>query len=1035
MTNHRTKLKTLLRELFQFDAADLDFGIYRIMNQRRAEIDDFVERGLLDAVAQEFALLQEGVVEEKREELDRVARRIRDTYHPGIIDEQGNLTLPEQFMQAELPMMYVRLQTEVKRATVSAEAEAEIFNALYTFFSRYYDQGDFVTKRRYSHTHKYAIPYNGEEVLLHWANCDQYYVKTADTLTDYAFVIASHDGYRVRFKLATADTEQDNVKGDQRYFLPVTESDLRGLGDLGGLAQYDEAGRELTLFFEYRPLTDDESATYGKTRIQEKIITAERGRLLAAVSDVTLRGLLATPPAGKEVSLLDLHLTSWTRKATSDYFIHKDLQGFLERELDFYLKNEVMRLDDLDTENAARAEQYLTKLVVIKRLARKIIAFLAQIEDFEKALFEKPKFVLASEWCVTLDRAPEDLLPQVAANDAQWAEWERLFGVQKPEGGESQRLAFLAEHPTLTVNTALYDVAFKDALLAALSVRDGGLEAQCDGLLIHGENFQALTLLQPAYRGKVECVYIDPPFNAQSSEILYKNSFKHSSWLSLIENRLSLSKGLLASNSVYIIAIDEVEQEKLGMLLTHVFPEREKSCITVVHNATGQQGANFSYTHEFAYFLYPSGGSFIGLKDRKDNPDVRPLRNVSKGAHLRADAANCFYPIYVKDGKIIGFGDVCDDDYHPAGVNLEREDGIIEVYPIDPQGVERKWVFARQTVESILDELEARLNELTGKWDIIRTKRHFNYKTVWTDTRYSANSYGSRILNEILPGNPFTFPKSIHTIHDCVDAALKNRSQGLVVDFFAGSGTTAHAVINLNREDGGERKYILVEQGGYFDTVLKPRIQKVIYAADWKNGQPVEGSEGSSHAFQYLRLESYEDTLDNLDLDTKAAPAGLFPPERDDYLLRYFLDHETRQSRLNVESFATPFDYQLRVRHDGVEARVGVDLVETANFLLGLAVQARRAYEHQGRTYRAVFGTAGDQSVVVIWRDTAGLDLEAEAAFIRQLRLPKSLQTSEVWEPDRVYVNGDSHVPNAQPIEAVFMNAMRGAATVRRGGS
>ena len=136
-------------------------------------------------------------------------------------------------------------------------------------------------------------------------------------------------------------------------------------------------------------------------------------------------------------------------------------------------------------------------------------------------------------------------------------------------------------------------------------------------------------------------------------------------------------------------------------------------------------------------------------------------------------------------------------------------------------------------------------------------------------------------------------------------------------------------------------------------------------------------------------------------------------------------------------TFATPLDYQWRVSRNGVETRVGVDLVETAKFLLGLTVHARRAYEHQGRTYRAVFGTTGDQSVVVIWRDTAGLDLEAESAFIQTeiLRPPRSLETSEVWEPDRVYVNGDSHVPNAQPIEAVFMNAMRGAATVRRGGN
>ena len=132
----------------------------------------------------------------------------------------------------------------------------------------------------------------------------------------------------------------------------------------------------------------------------------------------------------------------------------------------------------------------------------------------------------------------------------------------------------------------------------------------------------------------------------------------------------------------------------------------------------------------------------------------------------------------MRNGKIVSFGDICDDDYHPKGANVKREDGIIEVYPIDPQGVERKWVFARQSVESIADELEARFNSETGIWDIIRTKSRFNYKTVWTDSKYSANSYGSRILNEMLPSNSFTFPKSIHTVRDCIDVSLNNQTQG-----------------------------------------------------------------------------------------------------------------------------------------------------------------------------------------------------------------------------------------------------------------
>ena len=1001
MTNHRTKLKTLLRELFQFDAADLDFGIYRIMNQRRAEIDDFVEKGLLDAVAQGFTLLQEGIVEEKREELNRVARRIRVSYHPGAIDEQGAISLPEQFMQAELPVTYVRLQTEVKRASVSAEAEAEIFNALYTFFSRYYDRGDFVTKRRYSRTHKYAIPYNGEEVLLHWANRDQYYVKTADTLTDYVFVIASHDGYRVHFKLAAADTEQDNVKGDKRYFFPAAE---------GVQSEYDEDRHELTLFFEYRPLNDAEKTTYGRARIQEKIIEATRGRLLDAVPDVTLRGLLATPPAGKEVPLLDLHLTRWTRKATSDYFIHKDLQGFLERELDFYLKNEVMRLDDLDTENAARAEQYLTKLVVIKRLARKIIAFLAQIEDFEKALFEKPKFVLSSEWCVTLDRAPEGLLSQVAANEAQWAEWERLFGVQKPAGGESERLAFLAEHPTLTVDTALYDVAFKDALLAALSMRDGGLEAQRDGLLIHGENFQALTLLQPAYRGKVKCIYIDPPYNTGNDEFAYKDGYQHSSWMSMTSDRLRLGRKLLSDDAFLFASIDDNEAHNLATLI-RMMNQSE----TVLPTITWEKRTKAQNTRTARQMLQSKTEYILGFRTQIGQQRFS-LEPTETKEYPFSDERGAYRMQEVGQMSAVGIRGRPTMVYAIRGV--KPRDGM-------------QWKLGQDEVDR-LDVAGRLIMDGEKPMVIIRPddEDEVRYSPFWShffdkDAYGTAESGAAEVRSDLGFGRMIETVKPTKLIHKLLFHSTEHNS--VICDFFAGSGTTAHAVIDLNRKEGSKRKYILIEMGDYFDTVLKPRIQKVVYAADWKNGQPVEGSAGSSHAFQYLRLESYEDTLDNLDLDTEAAPAGLFPPERDDYLLRYFLDHETRQSRLNVEKFATPFDYQLCVRRNGVETRVGVDLMETANFLLGLAVQARRAYEHQGRTYRAVFGTTGDQSVVVIWRDTAGLDLETEAAFAQAEVLAET-------EPDRVYINGDSHVPNAQPIEAVFMNAMRGATTVRRGG-
>jgi adenine-specific DNA-methyltransferase len=481
---------------------------------------------------------------------------------------------------------------------------------------------------------------------------------------------------------------------------------------------------------------------------------------------------------------------------------------------------------------------------------------------------------------------------------------------------------------------------------------------------------------------------------------------------------------MLAASHVYVIAIDEVEQEKLGLMLSHLFPEKEKCCITVVHNATGQQGVNFSYTHEFAYFLFPAGGAFIGLQDRADNPDVRPLRNVSKGAHLRSDAANCFYPILVKDGVILGFGDVCEDDYHPAGVNVERENGIIEVYPIDPQGIERKWVFARDTVESIFNELKAKFDERTRTWDIIRTKTRFNYKTVWTDSRYSANSYGSRILNEMLPANIFTFPKSIYTVRDCIDASLKNRSNGLILDYFAGSGTTGHSVINLNREDGGSRKFILVEMGECFDTVLLPRIKKVTFSPEWKDGKPrrmatAEEAERSPRIVKYIRLESYEDALNNIEFDETSGQQAL---KFDDYLLKYMLKWETRKSEtlLNIEKLTKPFSYKLYIHSDGQTREKAVDIPETFNYLLGLDVKTRKVYNNNGRRYLVYRGnTREGKKVAVIWRETKNWkleDYEMDAAFVKEQKMAESA--------DEVFVNGDSCIANAQSLDGIFKARM-----------
>ena len=459
----------------------------------------------------------------------------------------------------------------------------------------------------------YAIPYEGEEVMLHWANKDQYYIKTSEYLRDYAFRLRpdlEENPMRVHFRLAdVAEGEHGNVKASEGKEMRFKLADENPVSLEDG---------ELMIRFTYKPDT-----------AKQKELNAAAEEAIAAMDDASLKAWiteLGKPNVRSDGSSsgtrLRLHLDRYTARNTFDYFIHKDLGGFLRRELDFFIKNEVMHLDDIENESTSRVEQYLSKIRVIRKIAGKIIDFLAQLEEFQKKLWLKKKFVVETNYCITLDRIPEAFYAEIAANQKQWEQW-RTFGmletpsVDEPElfiQAEVGSIEYLKAHPFLMVDSALFDDAFKQGLLAAVENLDETLE----GLLIHGDNFQALKLLQARYREQVKCVYIDPPYNAQSSEILYKNTYKHSSWLSLIQDRVDVSLPLLKDVFVYVTAIDEVENMRLGLMYLDLFAGCEDACVSIVHNPTGQQGDNFSFTHEFAHFVYPKNMNCIGLEDRED---------------------------------------------------------------------------------------------------------------------------------------------------------------------------------------------------------------------------------------------------------------------------------------------------------------------------------------------------------------------------------------------------------------------------------
>ena len=372
---------------------------------------------------------------------------------------------------------------------------------------------------------------------------------------------------------------------------------------------------------------------------------------------------------------------------------------------------------------------------------------------------------------------------------------------------------------------------------ADLFINNGGQM----NFLIEGDNLASLKLLEKTHKGRIDLIYIDPPYNTGAKNWIYDNDyvdsndlFRHSKWLSMMNQRLVLAKKLLANKGVLICAIDENECATLKLLLEEIFGgSYEYVCITIVHNPRGIQGKNFSYTHEFAFFVIPKGDKIIGgRKIPESEIDWRNLRD-NGGESLRSDARNCFYPIITDGQNIIEFGDVVFDESEHHN-QTEKIGNLYYVYPVDKQGIERKWRYARQSISKIKDYL--RIKKTKTGFEIELGKPYGTYRTVWDNARYDANEYGKKTLNSLIPHCPFDFPKSLWNVYDCLYSVVAQRKNTTILDFFAGSGTTGHAVMKLNAEDGGNRKFILCtnNENNICRDVTYERIKRVIAKDDYK---------------------------------------------------------------------------------------------------------------------------------------------------------------------------------------------------------
>ena len=957
MTQYEQKFRDILAEILQLDQAELDFGIYRIMNQKRKDIEAFLNNRLV-------------------------------------------------------PEITKILKTQTAAGTDISVMENEVFSHLAKFFSRYYEGGDFISKRRYKDD-AYAIPYSGEEVKLYWANADQYYIKTSEYFKNYSFVLPT-SRRKVHFVLRDADTEQNNNKAannmERRFQL--CEEDC--------IAEEDG---ELNIFFTYELMP--------KTTKQDALIKDAEAKIISSFVEgkyadfAELVNEKVPTEKNKERTLLMKHLQDYTAKNNFDYFIHKDLGGFLRRELDFYIKNEVMFLDDLD---ATHIMEHLAQVKAIKMVGEKIITFLAQLEDFQKKLWLKKKFVVGCDYCITLDRIPRTLYPEIIANDKQRKEWVRLFAIDEIKGdmmteGYSEPLTekFLEDNPFLVLDTKFFSAEFKHKLVGSMEKVD----EECNGLLINSENFQALELLQDKYRETVRGMYYDPPYNTKSNEFIYKDSFRHSSWMSMMENRLALSSNLLNKYGAIMVSCDENENTNLKTVLNDVFSE-ENFLTDIIWQGGGKNDQKyFSISHEYIQ-LFLKNKLFMDSTDirwleRKENIDLiyatfeKIKKQYPNDMKMQEKALKDWY-------KSLPDGEPAKRQKHfnrveargiffPDNISKPENGYYYDViHPVTGKPCKKPkggWRFVEETMKQQLadDRVFFGKDETTvpcRKSFLKETEYESPSTVIYLDNRVSTTLIKNLFNNKKVFNNPkyyLLIGRLLRLIGD---------TESMFMDAFAGSGTTGHAVIYLNREDKGNRKYILCEMAEYFNSVTKPRIEKVIYSEDWKDGKPIS-RKGISQCFKYIRLEQYEDTLNNLqpknqrlDFDNENGKGDF----EETYFLRYMLDTETKGDLFNLEWFKNPFAMSIKTTKDNELVDTHVDMVETFNYLIGLNVETLR-YPKDG--YCVVEGTThiGNERTLVIWRNCNKVSNEDLNEFFR-----KQAYCTTDSEFDKIYVNGDNTLPN-----------------------
>ena len=717
------------------------------------------------------------------------------------------------------------------------------------------------------------------------------------------------------------------------------------------------------------------------TKYAEKLATHLDFKELAK-NKTERQAKLEISPKVQRFHTFDKNLNTFFVGMDSDYFIHKDLDKFLKTEQRRYIQNTI--LGDLDTLlNLNPDNPAFAIATAFRDVTDEVIALLVAVETFQKQLFLMKKKVVSTDYLISIGKIAEvttndtdlreEIFTKILENDAQLDDWRDTFDIDIKE----QPPLFLEGHPTLPLDTRYFreDESFVDNLLALFD----DLEEQIDGLLLNSENFQALDLLIEKYRGTIRCIHIDPPYNTNTSGFLYKNNYQHSSWLTMMENRISIAEELMAPDSCILCHIDENEYENLF----HIFNMmRMQNQGTIVWDKRNPVGGTNTIATQHEYIVCHSKGN-VKLYVQPLNREAMLRKSISlikKHGSVTGECRKEFRK-WIKENPDLSGGERAYSEIDDKGrvyqtVHMgapeQRTDPkffqpIIHPDTNKPCPVPRNGFSG---TPEFMQDLLTKNEILFGPDETTQPRRKWYLKERLITELSSLIPSGEKGKHQMdALGLDFSYCHPVG-LYDKLVWSVTSDGKGIILDFFAGSGTTGHAVLNLNKNDKekGNRRFILVEMEDYFESTLKERIRRVMFSENWKNGKPDENKkiDGSVGIVKYQRLEQYEDVLNNLTTQTPAESS------KTDFPVKYLYRPEEQEIRLKMD-MCNPFFNRITYGKDSTEGYV--DVLETYCYLKGLPIQRRLRFDYDDQVYRVVLS---GKRVVVFRPVSDGMDDTAQ---------------------------------------------------------